>query len=97
MGADAVVPIMGMVTGIITMGLMAWGFVAVSRGPVGQAIARRLQGRHGQADTDVLLAVDALREQVDVLQQQLTETQERLDFTERLLSSGRSRQEEGRS
>jgi hypothetical protein len=32
-----------------------------------------------------------------MLQQQLMETQERLDFTERLLSSGRSRQEEGRS
>lgn len=90
------VPIMGMVTGIITMGLMAWGFVAIGRGPVGQALARRIQGQHGH-DHDVLLAVDALREQVDALQQQLSETQERLDFTERLLSSGRSRQGESRT
>ncbi len=97
MDPNAVIPIMGMVTGIITMGLIAWGFVALGRGPVGQALARRIQGQHGQADHDVLMAVDALRDQVDGLQQQLLETQERLDFTERLLSSGRSRQEESRT
>lgn len=91
------VPIMGMVTGLITMGLLAWGFVALGRGPVGQALARRIQGQHGQSDHDVLLAVDALREQVDSMQQQLSDTQERLDFTERLLSSGRARQEESRN
>lgn len=97
MGPGDVIPVMGMLTGIFTIGLMAWGFVAVSRGPVGQALARRIQGRHGAAEADVLLAVDALREQVDALQQQLLETQERLDFTERLLSSGRARQEQDRS
>jgi len=84
---------MGMLTGIIITGLMTWGFVALIRGPVGQALGRRLQGRHGQADADVLGAVDALRDQVDLLHQQLAETQERLDFTERLLASGRTRQE----
>jgi len=96
MGPAEFIPVMGMLTGIVTVGLLAWGVVQVSRGPLGQALARRLQGQHGQAETDVLLAVDGLREQVDMLQQQLTETQERLDFTERLLTSGRARQEESR-
>jgi len=95
MSPEVAIPMMGMLTGVIITGLMTWGFVALIRGPVGQALARRLQGRHGQADADVLGAVDALREQVEVLHQQLADTQERLDFTERLLASGRSRQEGG--
>lgn len=85
------IPIFGMLTGIVTTGLFFWGVVQVARSPIGQAIARRLQGRHGQADADLLADVAALRDQVDMMQQQLSETHERLEFTERLLT--RSRQE----
>jgi hypothetical protein len=83
------IPIFGMITGILTTGLFFWGVVQLARGPVGQALARRLQGRHGAVDPEVLQELVALREQVDVLQQQLVETQERVDFTERLLTRGR--------
>ena len=93
MGANIgpLIPIFGMITGILTTGLFFWGVVQVARSPIGQAIARRLQGRHGQVDADLLADVAALRDQVDMMQQQLSETHERLEFTERLLT--RSRQE----
>lgn len=90
MGPETMVPIFGMVTGIITTGLFFWGIVQVARSPVGQAFARRIQGRYGNSDPELLAEVSHLRDQVDVLQQQLTETQERVDFTERLLSQGRA-------
>lgn len=86
---EVIVPVFGMITGILTIGFMSWGLVRVASGPVGQALARRVQGRH--ADGDMAGDVEALREQVEVLQQQLAETQERVDFTERLLA----RQERG--
>lgn len=90
MGPEALVPIFGMVTGIITTGLFFWGIVQVARSPVGQAFARRLQGRYGAADPELLAEMNQLRDQVDALQQQLIETQERVDFTERLLTRGQS-------
>jgi hypothetical protein len=89
MGPEAVVPLFGMVTGIITTGLFFWGIVQVARSPVGQALGRRLQGRYAQGDPELVAEVAALREQVDGLQQQLFETQERVDFAERLLARGR--------
>ena len=89
MGPEAMIPIFGMVTGIITTGLFFWGIVQVARSPVGQALARRIQGRHAQGDPELIAEVGALRDQVDSLQQQLAETQERVDFTERLLARGR--------
>ena len=90
MGPEAMIPIFGMVTGIITTGLFFWGIVQVARSPVGQAFARRIQGRYGSADPELLAEVSALRDHVDALQQQLIETQERVDFAERLLSQGRA-------
>lgn len=90
MGPETLVPIFGMVTGIITTGLFFWGIVQIGRGPVGQALARRIQGRHGNPDSELLSEVNQLRDQVDMLHQQLIETQERVDFTERLLSKGRA-------
>lgn len=81
------VPLFGMLTGLIITGLFFWTGVQVFRGPIGQAIARRINGRSGDALTPEL--VDELRqlhEQVDALQHQLAETQERVDFTERLLA-----------
>jgi hypothetical protein len=91
MGPDTIVPVFGMLTGIVTTGLFFWGIVQVARGPVGQALARRIQGRHGvNADVELISEVSLLRDQVESLQQQLAETQERVDFTERLLSKGRA-------
>lgn len=83
------IPIFGMITGILTTGVFFWGMVQLARGPIGQALARRIQGRHGAADADLQADVLAIRDQLDFMQQQLSETQERLDFTERLLSQQR--------
>jgi hypothetical protein len=85
----SMIPIFGMITGVITTGLFFWGVVQLARSPIGQALARRIQGRHGGADGDLQADMLAMRDQLDVLQQQLGETQERLDFTERLLSQQR--------
>jgi hypothetical protein len=89
MGPEELIPLFGMMTGLVITGLFFWGIVQLSRGPVGQAIGRRLQGRHAQADPELAAEVAALRDQVDNLQHQLLETQERVDFTERLLARGR--------
>ncbi len=91
---NGLIPIFGMITGILTTGLFFWGIVQVARSPIGQALGRRLQGRHGQADADVTADVAALRDHVEVLQQQLGEVHERLDFTERLLMQARPDQRE---
>lgn len=84
------IPLFGMLTGIITISVMTWGLVQVFRGPVGQAISRKLHGQPATGDPDLLAAVDTLREQVESLQRQLDETQERLEFTERLMLRERS-------
>ncbi len=78
------IPIFGMITGTImtiALGLFALKLIG---GPVGQAIARRIQGRHG--DVDLQHEVGDLREQVGYLEQRLQETEERLEFAERLLA-----------
>jgi hypothetical protein len=92
MGPEAAIPLFGMMTGLIITGLFFWGIVQVSRGPVGQAIGRRLQGRHAQGDPELIAEVAALRDQVDALQQQLVETQERVDFAERMLTGRQANQ-----
>ncbi len=85
------VPLFGMLTGLIITGLFFWTGVQVFRGPIGQAIARRINGRQGDALTpEVVEELRQLHEQVDALQHQLAETQERVEFTERLLSQGRA-------
>ena len=84
------IPIFGMLTGVLMTGLFCWGVIEVARSPVGQALARRIQGKYGPGHDPALLdEVSALHDQVDALQQQLMETQERVDFTERLLSGER--------
>jgi hypothetical protein len=88
MGAG-MIPVFGMITGIVTTGLFFWGVVQLARSPIGQALARRIQGRHGAADADLQADVLAMRDQLDYMQQQLSETQEHLDFTERLMSQQR--------
>ena len=82
------IPIFGMITGLgIILGGI-FGFVRLAQGPVGQALARRIQG-HAAGDPELAADVAELREQVDLLRRQLEETQERVDFTERLLSQQR--------
>jgi hypothetical protein len=83
---EVLIPISGMITGILTVGFMSWAVVAIARGPLGQALSRRILGRH--QDGDLAQEVMALREQVEDMQHQLVDAQERLDFTERLLTRG---------
>ena len=83
-----IVPIFGMLTGIVITTATIWGFVKFMQGPVGIALGRRIQGHHGSEDSEIQAEVAYLREQMDRLEHQVNETQERLDFTERLLSQG---------
>lgn len=80
-------PIVGMVTGLLMSGLVTWGLVSVFRGPVGQALGRRIGGHADHLEDEVL----ELRDAVAGLADDLRETQERLDFTERMLSAGSDR------
>lgn len=87
---EQMIPLFGMLTGIITSGLFFWGVIGVARSPIGQAFARRIQGKYGTgSDPELLEVVSAMRDQLDAMQQQLIETQERVEFTERLLSRER--------
>jgi hypothetical protein len=82
------IPIFGMVTGVLITGGLIFGFVRIMHSPVGIALARRLQGSV-PVDDDLRQEVADLREQVEDVHRQLGETQERLDFTERLLTQTR--------
>ncbi len=86
MGPDLLIPLGGMVTGIIGIAAMSWAGVRIFNGPVGQALARRIQGHHAGADPDVMNELLELRHQVEQMQQRLGDTEERLDFSERLLA-----------
>lgn len=78
------IPLFGMLFGALITVAAIWGAVRVAHGPLGQALARRLQGRGG--DTELSGEVAELRDQLEMLRHQLEETQERVDFAERLLS-----------
>ena len=80
------IPIFGMVTGILVTGMLVIGFVRVMQSPVGIALARKIQGGSIEPDEELRSEVTYLREQVEEVQRQLGETQERLDFAERVLS-----------
>jgi hypothetical protein len=83
------IPVFGMITGLGITVAAIFGFVRFTQGPVGQALARRIQG-HTAGDPDTSAEVAQLREDMDQLRRQLEETQERVDFAERLLSQQRS-------
>jgi hypothetical protein len=80
------IPIMGMLTGIVSMVLIAVTVIKVAQSQVGQAIARRISGRSGPADDEMRNELLDLREHVGNLEQRLAESEERIDFTERLLA-----------
>jgi len=88
MGPD-LVPVMGMVTGMVMMGFLVLGGVMLFRGPVGQALARRIQGKAGELEQEMITEVQALRDHVLGLEQTVGELEERLDFNERLLAQSR--------
>jgi hypothetical protein len=77
-----------MVTGLLVTGMVTWGLVTVFRGPVGQALGRRIGGHGGDHLEDEVLE---LREVVTGVADDLRDIQERLDFTERMLSAGSDR------
>ena len=80
------IPLMGMLTGIVSMVVVAFVLVRVAQSQVGQAIARRIQGKGAAADPELREELFELREQVAALEQRLAESDERLDFAERLLA-----------
>ncbi|MEO8201191.1 MAG: hypothetical protein ABI679_11765 [Gemmatimonadota bacterium] len=86
---DHLIPVFGMISGMVVTGIVIFGFIRLMHSPVGVALGRRLQGRAGELDDEVRGDVAWLREQVEEVQRQLSETQERLDFTERLLSQSK--------
>jgi len=89
---EEMIPIFGMVTGVLTTAAIAWALVRIMQGQIGTAVARWIQSHGGDASggPELVAELSQLHERVDALQQQLEEAQERLDFAERLLASGRS-------
>jgi len=85
----SVIPLMGMVTGIISMVVIGFVIVKVAQSALGQAVARRISGRAGAGDQELREEVMELRELVSHLEQRLAEGEERIDFTERLLARGK--------
>ena len=83
------IPLMGMVTGIVSMVVIGFVVVRLAQSQVGQAIARRISKGAAGGDAELHEEVSALREQVGLLEQRLAETEERLDFAERLLPRGK--------
>ncbi len=78
------VPIFGMMTGIVMMTVLGITIVKVLNGPVGKALAKRMgyggEGEEPSPETEALL------ERLESVEHRLVETEERLEFTERLLS-----------
>ncbi len=81
------IPIFGMLTGTVMTLALGFTVYKLAQGPVGQAIARRIQGRHG--DPELQHEVGELRERMTELENRLQEAEERVDFTERLLAQHR--------
>ncbi len=90
MGPDIVVPVFGMITGIIIT-----GFVII--GPPGRAVGNIitywLGGGKRRQEAVPSADLDEVHDRLDLLQRQLAELAERQEFTERLLA--KARQERG--
>lgn len=83
---DALIPIAGMLTGVLIVGM-------IFLGPVGRAIGDVV--RHwlggGRKEPQALPGeLDDLRERLDTVQHQLSELAERQDFAERMLARVRN-------
>ena len=66
-GPDTLVPIFGMITGVITTGLFFLGIVKLAQSQVGSALARRIQGHSGGVEAEFAAELNYLRDQVDGL------------------------------
>jgi hypothetical protein len=90
MGPDVIVPVFGMITGIVIT-----GFVII--GPPGRAVGSLitywLGGGRKRQEAVGAPEIDELHDRLDAMQRQLAEIVERQEFTERLLA--KSRQERG--
>ncbi|HEU5049752.1 MAG TPA: hypothetical protein VFU00_05460 [Gemmatimonadales bacterium] len=72
------------------IGVLTIGAVFISRGPIGQALARRIAAGAGHHPADSVSGELAeLRRELDQLHAGFAELQEQLDFTERLLAQTR--------
>lgn len=86
------------VFGMLFTGMMLVGVVLILRGPVGRALARRIDGTAGQSEGLSPVEAEELRHRVAELEQQqvrLLELEERLDFAERLLANPRGQSRVG--
>ena len=86
MDPNLMIPLAGMLTGVLTVGAVSFALVKVFRGPVGQALARRLGGKAAEPDQELVQELMAIREHVEQLEQRLLDAEERIDFGERLLA-----------
>jgi hypothetical protein len=87
---EVIVPVFGMITGIIITGLLIIGPIGRS---IGSTITYWLAG--GRKHREALPApdLDEVHDRLDAMQRQLAELAERQEFTERLLA--KARQERG--
>jgi hypothetical protein len=90
MGVEVIVPVFGMITGIIITGLLIVGPIGRA---IGSTISYWLAG--GRKNRDALPGpeLDEVHDRLDALQRQVGELAERQEFTERLLAQ--ARQERG--
>ncbi|HEU5218157.1 MAG TPA: hypothetical protein VFU23_05825 [Gemmatimonadales bacterium] len=73
------------------------GVVLVLRGPVGKALARRIEGKVG-ADPALAERLEELEHRLAELEQErarMGELEERLDFAERMLAAPQARLKDG--
>jgi Tfp pilus assembly protein PilO len=80
---------------LITMAAII-GTVVALRGPIGRALAARIEGRRAP-DHETQMELEDLRARVAALEEghaQLAELQERIEFAERLLAAKRERRPE---
>ena len=71
---------------------LSFASVLILRGPLGRALARRIEGASGQVDTHLFPVVEELQGRVAELEsrvERMHELEERLDFAERMLAQGR--------
>jgi hypothetical protein len=68
------------VFGIVIVSISAWTIARVLRGPLGEALSRRIGGTRESVPDD---------EQLAAMQSRLAELEERMDFTERVLLQDR--------
>lgn len=79
----------GAIVGLSILGVfvLAWAGSFVLAGPIGKAIARRIEGHRGSPDEAGEL--EARAAEAEALRHRVAELEERLDFAERVLTQAR--------